>query len=92
MASELSTHKKPMPGWGVAVIDTDKENDADNFGAGAQVGKLIALHESDKQYNHLLNKTIYWRAYAEADGRFYDDKVEGDVIFVSLEKIMGHED
>lgn len=93
--------KYPLPGYGIALIDESQDSADDNMGKGAQVGTLIVITEEDKSkkiadghtvtFGDLLDKKIYWRAYAEADGRWYDKDLQGDVIFIQLDKIMGLE-
>lgn len=97
----MKTTKYPLPGYGIALIDESQDSADDNMGKGAQVGTLLVITEEDKEkrvsegyfmnFGDLLNKKIYWRAYAEADGRWYDKDLQGDVIFIQLDKIMGLE-
>lgn len=97
----MNTTKLPLPGYGIAIIDTQKDEADDNMGKGAQIGELIIVGDEDKSrpvkegcpitFADLLGKTIYWRAYAEADGRWYDENLGADVIFIDLTKLMGYE-
>lgn len=101
MTERVTTLKKPLPGWGLLVVDGDKDDVDDNFGKGAQVGTLLNLHDEDKgtpvregsnvTFGDLIGRTIYCRAYIEADGRWFDEELGKDVIFIDLTKIMGME-
>jgi hypothetical protein len=97
----MNTTKVPVPGYGIAIIDETQDTGDDNMGKGAQIGKLITITEEDKSrkikegydltFGDLLDKVVYWRAYAEADGRWYDEELGKDIIFLDLTKLMGYE-
>lgn len=57
-----------------------------------QVVSKGIFSEDNLKYADLLNKKIYWRKYADADGTFYDNNLGKDIIFIDLEKIMGVDD
>jgi hypothetical protein len=96
--------KKPLPGFGIATIDKSQFNNVDYEGEDRwdtpQSGRLIAIHpedarrgvrkESNVTFGSLLDKKIFWRKYADADGTFPDG--DHDVIFLDLTKITGFDD
>jgi hypothetical protein len=95
--------KKPLPGFGIATIDKSQFNNVDYEGEDRwdtpQSGKLVLLHPEDTDrpiegssvtFGSLLDKKIFWKKYADADGTFPDG--DHDVIFLDLTKITGFDD
>lgn len=96
--------KKPLPGYGIAVVDQSQFSEIKYEGEDRwdtpQTGELISLHKEDLDkvfregseitFDSLLNKKVYWAKYADADGTFLDG--DHDVIFLNLTKIMGYDD
>jgi hypothetical protein len=95
--------KMPMPGYGIAVIDTSQFSNVDFQGDDKfdtpQTGTLVAMRaqdtvtkvreDVDMTYGDLLNKKIYWKKYADLDGTFYDEELGKDIAFIKLESITG---
>lgn len=99
------TKKIPLPGYGIAIIDTSTMEHVDFAGEDKfdlpQSGELIRIRDDEHQtnigdtkmvYGDLLGKRIFWKKYAEADGLFLDKDLGKDIIFIALDKIMGYED
>jgi hypothetical protein len=96
--------KKPLPGYGIATIDKSQFSNVDYEGEDRwdtpQSGKLISIHpedtakqvreDSDVTFGGLLQKKIFWKKYADADGTFPEG--DYDVIFLDLTKITGFDD
>lgn len=96
---ENTTLKYPMPGYGIAIIDPDQDDGEDKFDT-PQVGKLIIVNPTEdvedelmKRFNYvsLLDKTVYWQKYADADATFFDRTIGQDIVFIKLEKIVGYD-
>lgn len=100
----MQSTKIPMPGYGLAVIDTTQiegtQFKGDDRFDTPQSGVLFKLHEDDstkefakgKTFNSLLHKKVWWAKYADADATFYDTTINGDIVFIQLDKLRGYED
>lgn len=100
----MNITKKPMPGYGIAVLDkTQMENvnfaGDDRFDT-PQSGVLIRLTKDDEEktfdesgttYGALIDKHIWWAKYADADATFYDNELEADIVFIQLDKLRGYD-
>lgn len=89
----MDTTKNVLPGYGLAVIDTNEDDGEDRFDT-PQVGELLFCDptESDAEkydYSSLVGKTIYWKKYADQDATFFDKEMGKDVVFLKLEAIVG---
>lgn len=96
--------KKPLPGFGVAVVDQSQFGEVKYEGEDRwdtpQAGSLLTLTPEDKTkkigeseltYGDLLGKKIFWKKYSDADGLFFDEVLNKEVIFLDLSKITGYE-
>lgn len=98
----VQASKTPLPGYGVATIDSSQYENVDFQGDDRfdtpQTGKLITLDKADIDrptrddsgitYGMMLEKKIYWSKYADQDATFHDDSL-GDIVFIKLDKIVG---
>lgn len=103
MQSSKQSNKTPMPGYGLAIIDTTQikgtEFKGDDRFDTPQSGTLIKLHPDDvvrefsngHLFEELLNQKIWWAKYADADATFYDTELSKDVVFIQLDKLRGYE-
>ncbi len=94
--------KIPLPGYFLAVLDKSQMSNVDFQGKDEwdlpNYGRLISLHkddeskkiDSDWSYKSLINKRVYWAKYQESEF-FYDDELNENVVFISLEKLRGYD-
>lgn len=99
----MQSTKNPMPGYGLAIIDTTQiegtEFKGDDRFDTPQSGVLIKLHPDDEArefskghtFKELLDQKIWWAKYADADATFYDAALDKDVVFIQLDKLRGYE-
>ena len=101
----MESKKTPMPGYGLAVIDSTQMSNVEFKGDDRfdtpQTGVLVKLTKQDESkaydetgntYGSLLGKHISWAKYADADATFYDNDLNADVVFIQLDKLRGYED
>ena len=100
----METKKTPLPGFGIAIIDTTQMSNVDFKGDDRydtpQTGTLIKLTKQDAAkayddeghtYGELLNKHVSWAKYADADATLYDNDLQTDIVFIQLDKLRGFE-
>jgi hypothetical protein len=100
----MESNKTPMPGFGLAIIDTTQMSNVDFKGDdrfdSPQTGVLVKLSKQDSTkpydedghtYGDLIGKHISWAKYADADATFFDNTLGVDVVFIQLDKLRGYE-
>lgn len=101
----MESRKTPMPGYGLAIIDSTQMNNIEFRGDDRfetpQTGILIKLTKQDydksflddgTKYGDLIGKRISWAKYSDADATFYDNSLNCDVVFIQLDKLRGYEE